>query len=97
LPVLSGPQLIKIVRSPDVFPKPQLPIIMLTACAQRSRVHEALRLGVHEYLIKPTSPKSLRDRLVSILAKPRAMVHIGKCYVPEPRAKLLPADVLSAA
>ena len=38
LPVLTGPQVIKIVRSPDVFPKPHLPIIMLTACAQRSQV-----------------------------------------------------------
>jgi hypothetical protein len=28
---------IKIVRSPDVFPKPHLPIIMLTACAHRSK------------------------------------------------------------
>ena len=34
LPVLSGPQVIRIVRSPDVFPKPHLPIIMLTANAQ---------------------------------------------------------------
>ena len=38
LPVLSGPQVVKIVRSPDVFPKPHLPIIMLTASADRSRV-----------------------------------------------------------
>src|SRR5262245_53865706 len=61
LPVLSGPQVIRIVRSPDVFPKPQLPIIMLTAYAQRSRVCEAMRLGVHEFLLKPTSPKALHD------------------------------------
>src|SRR4029078_11680276 len=37
LPVLSGPQVIKIVRSPEIFPKPYLPIIMLTVCAQRSQ------------------------------------------------------------
>jgi two-component system chemotaxis response regulator CheY len=97
LPVLSGPQVLRIVRSPGVFPKPQLPIILLTACAKRSLVCEALRLGVHEVLVKPTSPKSLRDRLVSILAKPRAMVSIGKCYVPEPRGMLLPSDLQQAA
>src|ERR1043165_5152485 len=67
LPVISGPQVIRIVRSPDVFPKPQLPIIMLAALGQRSRVQAALSLGVHEFLLKPTSPKALRDRLVSIL------------------------------
>jgi len=72
LPLLNGPQVLKIVRAPGVFPKPQLPVILLTASTQRSLVLEALRLGVHEFLVKPTSPKSLRDRLVSILVKPRA-------------------------
>lgn len=88
LPVLSGPQVIKIVRSPEVFPKPHLPIIMLTASAQRSHVNEAMRLGVHEFLLKPTSPRALQDRLLSILVKPRQMVRIGKYYVPEPRRPL---------
>ncbi len=85
LPVLSGPQIMRIVRSPNVFAKPNLPIIMLTASASRAHVCEALRLGVHEFLIKPTSPKALRDRLLSILFKPRPMVRIGKFYVPQPR------------
>ena len=85
LPVLSGPQVIKIVRSPDVFPKPHLPIIMLTACAYRDQVNEAMKLGVHEFLLKPTSPRALQDRLLSILVRPRPMVRIGKFYVPEPR------------
>ncbi|MEI9805759.1 MAG: hypothetical protein WDN48_16865 [Pseudolabrys sp.] len=44
-----------------------------------------MRAGVHEFLIKPTSPKALRDRLTSIAIKPRPMVKIGKYYVPEPR------------
>jgi len=85
MPVLNGPQVVKIVRSPGVFPKPNLPIIMLTSNAERSRVREAMRLGVHEFLIKPTSPQALRDRLVSILVKPREMMQFGDCYVPEPR------------
>jgi two-component system chemotaxis response regulator CheY len=85
LPVLSGPQVMRIVRSPNVFPKPHLPIILLTACAQRRQVNEAVRLGVHEFLVKPTSPRALRDRMISILFKPRPMVQIGKCYVPTPR------------
>ena len=85
LPVLSGPQVVKIVRSPDVFPKPHLPIIMLTAFARRSHVSEAMRLGVHEFLLKPTSPRALQDRLLSIIVKPRPMVRIGELYVPQPR------------
>jgi CheY-like chemotaxis protein len=85
MPVLSGPQVVRIVRSPGVFPKPNLPIIMLTAHGQRSRVNAAMRLGINEFLVKPISPKALQDRLLSIIANPRPMVQIGKHYVPQPR------------
>ena len=85
MPVLSGAQVARIVRSPGVFPKPNLPIIMLTAHGQRARVTTALKLGVNEFLVKPISPKALQDRLLSILVSPRPMVQIGKYYVPQPR------------
>jgi CheY-like chemotaxis protein len=97
LPVLSGSQIMRIVRSPDVFSKPNLPIIMLASQASHAQVCEAMLLGVHEFLVKPTSPKALRDRLVSILVKPRKMVRIGKYYVPEPRNPLTPGDRRHAA
>ena len=85
IPVLSGAQVMRIVRSPGLFAKPFLPVIMLTPRASRTRVSEAIRLGVHEVLTKPTSPKMLQDRLLSILVNPRPMVQIGKYLVPEPR------------
>ncbi len=49
MPVLDGLEVMRIVRSPGVFPRPNLPIIMLTGRAQRSAVTEALRTGVNEY------------------------------------------------
>jgi len=85
MPVLNGMEVMRIVRSPGVFPRPNLPIIMLTARGQRSVVFEALRGGAHEFLLKPTSPKALGDRLLSIVAKPRPMVKLGDYYVPQPR------------
>ncbi len=97
LPVLSGPQIMHIVRSPGVFTKPNIPAIMLSACADRAHVHEALRLGVNEFLLKPTSPQALRDRLLSILVKPRAMVRIGKYYVPEPRRPITQNEIRHVA
>ena len=85
VPVLSGAELLQIVRSPDLFPKPDLPVIMVMQTAQRADVIEALRLGAHELLLKPTSPKALQDRLLSVMLNPRKMVRIGKYYVPQPR------------
>ena len=62
------------------FPYPDVPIIMLTAHGERSRVVEAVRLGVNEFLIKPVSSTALLTRLVSIFAKPWAMVKKGDYY-----------------
>jgi CheY-like chemotaxis protein len=92
MPLLSGPELVRIVRSPGVFPMPDVPIIMLTGHGERWRVVEAVRLGVNEYLTKPVSAKSLYDRLVAITLQPRPNVQLGDYYGPEPR-KLM-TDVL---
>ncbi len=85
MPILDGMEVIRIVRSPGVFPRPNLPIIMLTDRGQRLCVMEALRGGVHEFLLKPTSPQLLRERLMSIVVRPRPMMKLGDYYVPEPR------------
>ena len=85
MPVLDGMEVMRIVRSPGVFPRPNLPIIMLTTRARRSCVVQALRAGAHEFLLKPTSPKALRDRLMSIVVKPRPILKLGNYYVPKPR------------
>lgn len=91
MPVLSGMEVVRIVRTPGVFPRPNIPIVMLTDRAYHSAVVEAMHAGVHEFLIKPTSPKALRDRLTSILFKPRPMQRLGERYVPEPRRKVAEA------
>jgi DNA-binding response OmpR family regulator len=85
MPLLNGAELVRIVRSPGVFPMPDVPIIMLSGHGERWRVIEAVRLGVNEYLIKPVSAQALLDRIMSILAKPRPIVQMGDYYGPEPR------------
>jgi two-component system, chemotaxis family, chemotaxis protein CheY len=85
MPGMNGADFVKAVRSPGSFPFPNVPIIMLTGHGERWRVVEALRLGVNEYLLKPVSSKTLLDRMISILTKPRPIVKVGKYYGPEPR------------
>jgi CheY-like chemotaxis protein len=95
MPLLNGPELVRIVRSPGVFPTPDIPIIMLTAHGERWRIVESAKLGVNEFLCKPVSAKALFDRLISILLKPRETVKVGSYYGPAPRApkpRALPED-----
>jgi two-component system chemotaxis response regulator CheY len=82
---MDGPEFVRRVRSPDKFPFPNLPIIMLTGHGEHSRVIEAMRLGVHEFLLKPVSAKALYERLASVLLNPRPMVKRGDYYGPAPR------------
>lgn len=74
---MNGPEFVQRVRSPDSLPQPNVPIIMLTAHGEHSRVIEAIRLGVHEFLVKPVSGKALYERLASVLLKHRTMPKRG--------------------
>src|SRR6267154_1475098 len=82
---MSGPEFVRQVRAADTFPFPNVPIIMLTGHGEHSRVVEAMRLGVHEFLVKPVSGKALHERLASVLLNPRPMVMRGDYYGPAPR------------
>jgi hypothetical protein len=85
---------------------PELPVPQRQALAQNVKAplvynkvlvrnwHPWVRLGVHEFLAKPTSPAALRDRLLSIMLRPRPMVKVGKLYVPEPRRLIPPSEVV---
>ena len=85
MPGLDGAGFVRMVRSPQTFPYPDVPIIMLTGHGERSRVIEALKIGVNEFLLKPVSSKALQDRLVAVLTKPRKSVQSGNYYGPVPR------------
>jgi two-component system, chemotaxis family, chemotaxis protein CheY len=85
MPRPNGPEFVRTVRSPDIFPFPHVPIIMLTGHGERSRVVAAVKLGVNDFLVKPVSTKALLGRLVCLIANPPRMVRIGDYYGPEPR------------
>lgn len=85
MPGMAGSDVVRAIRSPDTFPYPHVPIIMLTGNSDRSLVVEMVRLGVNEYLLKPVSAQALRTRLLSIITNPRKMIRKGDYYGPEPR------------
>lgn|SRR5579885_1675704 len=85
MPGLNGASFVRMVRSPETFPLPDVPIIMLTGHGERARVIEAVCVGVNEFLLKPVSTNALRERLTAVLMNPRRMVASGPYYGPAPR------------
>lgn len=85
MPGLDGAGFTRMVRSPETFPYPNVPIIMLTGHGERSRVVAAVQVGVNEFLLKPVSSKALQERLVAVLFDPRPIVRTEGYYGPTPR------------
>ena len=85
MPGLDGSGFVRMVRSPETFPYPNVPIIMLTGHGERSRVVEAIQIGVNEFLLKPVSSKALQSRMTSVFMNPRPVVQTGGYYGPAPR------------
>ena len=93
MPLLNGPELVRIVRSPGAFPVPDIPIIMLSSHGERWRILESVKLGVNEFLCKPVSAKALQERMISILLKPRESVKFKGYYGPAPRVPAVKAKL----
>ena len=71
---VDGLALVRTLRDPEESPCPLLPIIMLTAYAEPSKVKEARDAGVTEFLVKPFAAEGLYKRLQMIVNRPRPFV-----------------------
>ena len=63
---MNGPEFVRRLRASG---KVNVPLIMLTGHGEPSRAIEAMRLGVHEFLIRPVSAAALSERLASVLTR----------------------------
>ena len=84
MPLLNGAEFVRIVRSPGVFPMPDVPIIMLSGHGERWRVVEAVRIGVNEFAQAGVGQGAARPHHRDP-DRPRPMVQLGDYYGPEPR------------
>lgn len=67
MPNLDGLGLLKKVRS-DANLK-DLPILMVTAEAEKEKVVEAIKAGVSSYVVKPFTAEVLKEKMDKILSK----------------------------
>ncbi len=73
----SGLDFAREIRTVSGSPNPYLPIIAVSAAADRTHVTAARDAGINEFLAKPLSAASVYDRIVSIIERPRPFVRIG--------------------
>jgi two-component system, chemotaxis family, chemotaxis protein CheY len=66
MPDMPGLELLKAVRANEKLAK--LPVLMLTAEAQRDQIVAAAKAGVSGYIIKPFTADVLKKKLTTILS-----------------------------
>jgi two-component system, chemotaxis family, chemotaxis protein CheY len=71
---IDGLDLTQMIRTAPDSPHPFVPIIMMTGHTERSKIMAARDAGVNEFLAKPISARTLLDRIVSVIDRPRAFV-----------------------
>jgi two-component system chemotaxis response regulator CheY len=68
MPNMDGITLVKKIRETDKI----TPLIMATTEAEKTRVMEALKAGVNNYVIKPFTPEILVEKVRATLEKLKA-------------------------
>lgn len=68
MPNMDGITLVRKVRETDK----DLPMIMVTAEAEKSRVLAAVKAGVNNYVVKPFTVDTLSEKVNQTMAKARA-------------------------
>jgi two-component system, chemotaxis family, chemotaxis protein CheY len=66
MPGMSGLELLRQVRADERLAN--LPVLMLTAEAERARIIKAMQSGVTGYIVKPFTTSALRDKIAQMLS-----------------------------
>lgn len=74
LPKMDGIDLVSYLRRSDISPNHSLPIIMVTARAERQDVEQARDAGVTEFVVKPFTTRKVFSRIEEIVDKPRGTI-----------------------
>lgn len=67
MPNMDGLELLKKVRSDPELKS--LPVLMVTAEAEKNKVVEAIRAGVNNYVVKPFTAEILKEKIDRIFEK----------------------------
>ena len=82
---LDGLDFVRLVRTGGDSPNPFVPIVMLTGHTELVKVIEARDSGVHEFLAKPISARSLYARIWIIIEKPCEFIKTKSYFGPDRR------------
>lgn len=67
MPEMDGLSFVKALRANPRYKS--VPIVMVTTEAAKKEIIEAIQAGVTDYIVKPFSPETLKEKLEKVLAR----------------------------
>jgi two-component system, chemotaxis family, chemotaxis protein CheY len=84
---VNGCDLTKLIRTASDSPNHYVPIIMLTAYAERSKVEAARDAGVTEFCAKPVTATELYRKVAAAINTPRSFIRTSVYFGPDRRRR----------
>lgn len=75
------------IRRAAASPNPFLPIVMVSAYSERSRVIDAVNAGIDEFLVKPIRAVDVANRVNAVIERRRSFVDVPAYFGPDRRRR----------
>ena len=72
MPTIDGVELINLIRGDHSLTNREIPIIVISAHARKSRVEESIAAGASSFLVKPVSVSTIFQRITNVVDIDRA-------------------------
>jgi len=70
MPIISGLEFLQMPRSSKTVSNPNVPVVVVTGYGEEKNVWDAVKYGIHGFLIKPISRKAVEGRIEYALSRP---------------------------
>ncbi|ALA58557.1 chemotaxis response regulator CheY [Nitrospira moscoviensis] len=67
MPVMPGIEMLRAIRADEKLK--HIPVLMVTAEAQKENLIEAIQAGVNNYIVKPFTAETMQDKIAKIFNK----------------------------
>ncbi len=84
---IDGIDFCRRIRRDADSPNKYLPLVMITAYSERSRVLEAINAGVDEFLVKPVRAVDVANRVNAVVERRRPFVNCTDYFGPDRRRR----------
>ncbi len=82
---INGCEFVRLIRTAEDSPNRYIPIVMLTAYSERSKVEEARDSGINEFCAKPVTATDLYRKVCAVVNSPRPFVRTASYFGPDRR------------